>query len=451
MNRRAYGSLSAVLAFWIFFFWGTLVSLVYNRQSLIFSLLGFFIIVAALYVIYSRLKTLQEVVFISSQFGLLVLFALVVVWTLAGVVGLPFMQKVTFILMLPAIVLTTCGPHVVRALAFPLLYLLLLIPLWDISFPFRNLIPWFAFGLMVGYLRYQSLLYRVIYTLFAVAIGIIATWRHWHWAISVIMMGILFGIGLFIREKGTIPSASKMRVDDHKSEDIHRIMTQSSRWLVPTTIACCMIMVSPWLSENIRDFYPVFHRSVNLVAPAGQGHWIGPQQTVFTDWQPLFKNASSSLQVQYVETPSFLPVYLYAAYYQSDRSIDELFVAENAVYDPKIWQEIESSKRIVPSVRGLVVLESVLESQGVSRVQWSWYFVSGIASIDLRFLKFMDTVRLIAKHADGPGVIVVSTAYDGDPNEARVRLESFLKDMVIGLGIIERPEKNLNQHRYRLL
>ncbi len=449
MNERAYWSLIALLITWAFFFWSSLKNLVVHH-SLTTFLLGLTIIGAFFYTIYKKSGELREVPYISSQFGLLDLTILVAVWIIAGVVGLASVQNIAVLLMLPAIIHTSCGPFVIRVLAFPFFYTLLLIPLFDVTFPNRNIVPWVAFGLMFAYLRYQTMPYRLLYILISIFIGFIAIWKSWNWIVSAILLLILILAGLFLQEKPKVKEKIITENEALKHFETQQVMIQASRWFAPTVIACFLMMVSPWLSENIRDFYPVFHKPFTLVAPAGRGPWTGPHQTFLKSWEPVFINASAVLQVQYSNTDTFIPIYLYTAYYQSDRSIDEMLIPENKIFNPDIWNEVSSAKRFT-AIRGLTVLETVLEGESTKRVQWSWYFVSGVTSIDLKMLKLMDTVRLIARHADGPGIIQISSAYHLDPDEARQNLNAFLQEMYGVLGILARPEQNLRQRAQRIL
>jgi EpsI family protein len=219
---------------------------------------------------------------------------------------------------------------------------------------------------------------------------------------------------------------------------------QNSRWLAPTLIAFSTLMVSPWLGDNIRSFYPPKHKEVVLRAPLGIQGWQGPQAASNDFWAPVYPNASSTLSAVYFTKSVSSPesVFLYAAYYDSDRSFEEMFDAKNSIYNKILWKKIESQakKVMLNNDESTVVLEVTLQAGAITRLVWYWYYIAGVSTINLSTANFLDKVRIVSKYAQGSGLISVSTSFAATPDEARQRLERFLKVMYGSLDGLKRPE-----------
>jgi len=437
MNQRAYWSFGILFFSWLYFFWPTLILYFQKSQPISTTLLEVVIIVSSLYIVFKKSNELKRVAFSSSQLGLLCFFILAVIWVLAGVSRLVSVQQTVVILMLPALVLTALGPHVAKVLLFPLLYLLLLIPIEDKTIPYSGLIAWMAFGILYAYFRYQRATKRLIFIAVTVSVSIISFCFSKDWRVSILLIIVLVGLGLLMSERKD--SYSRYFWNEQPGR---RIITQSSRWLFPTSVAFCLIVSSPFLSDNIRDFYEIFHKKVVLIAPAGVDNWRGPRPVTLSNWQPIFKNATATLQVEYYQPLTLDLVYLYTAYYQSSRTLDDLLDSSNSLYNKEIWQEVKyESKSTKVNKQNVQVIETILKNGNETRLQWAWYFVSGFSGVEVTYLKLLDTVRLISKYANGPGVIVISTSMMGDPESARLRLTNFLQAMSPSLAILEQPEK----------
>lgn len=436
MNNRAYWSLSVLLIAWIYFFWPTLKTFDHH-QPLLVNLLMMMILLGSAYGIYQRRAPIEQTAFSSSQLGLICLTVLISVWIYAGIVHLVPVQQATIILMLPAIVLLSCGPYVAQILVFPLLYLLLLIPLLDKYFPYPNLIVWLAFGMMFAFLRYQNLILRIVYIGFTFFLGWLSQINKLDWIHPIFMVLLLLLLGLF-------PDKKEGQLW-FKGVTGKRFITQASRWLMPTSIAFCMMMTSPWLADNLRDFYLLLYPKVVLNAPQSTGPWVGPTAIKDPTWKPDFSNASASFLEQYQIPGKMMDaVDLYMAYYQSNRSINDLLNSHNTIYNKAVWKENGPSKVIDSGFGQMKVVETLLQSENENRILWTWYYVSGFVSTDLSILKLLDAVRSIAKHAQGSGILIVSTRYFDNVDAARTRLRIFLEDIQASLTLTMQPEQKPN-------
>lgn len=391
-RQKAVISFVFLFSAWIFFFMPTLVSIFERKQALWLTLSTYGIVIVSLYFIVARIKIIKKTVFVSSQLGLLCLFLMVIFFILAQITHLNYAEQSSVMLMFPALAMTAFGPLLVQTMIFPLLYLMFIIPLQDETLANRPLIMVIAVLVLIAYLRYQK----------------------------------------FSKPKEAEAFVSKTPI----------WVSMNARWLLPTFIAFSLLMVSPWLGENIRSFYPAKQREIALRAPLGTEGWTGPYAVQGQAWASLYKNASATLQEQYFSETAKNSVYLYTAYFHSDRDFSDMLKRSNEIYDPSVWKQINFGTTEVKLSDDQVanVFAVTLESKGVFRVVWYWYYVAGVSTTDLAVAAFLDKIRVIAKYAQGSGVVAISTTYTSDPKEATDRLKSFLSVMYDSLDVLKRPE-----------
>lgn len=392
-RQKAVLSFICLFVAWLFFFWPALVSIFAIKKNalwLTYSTYG--IVLISLYFIIARIKIIRTTVFASSQLGLFSLFLMVTFFILGEITNIYYAEQSSVMLMLPALVMTAFGPMLVQTLLFPLLYLMFIIPLQDESLDNRLMIVGIALLVLLAYIIYQK----------------------------------------FSKPKEAEAFVYKMPL----------WVSINARWLMPTFIALSMLMVTPWLGDNIRSFYPVKHRQIALRAPLGFRGWTGPYPVRGQAWAGLFKNASVTLQEQYFSETDRDGVYLYTAYFHSDRDFSDLLNHNNSLFDSSIWKQIDfgSTEVKLDDNQTTNVFEITLESEGVFRKMWYWYYVAGVSTTDLAIAEFLDKIRIIAKYAQGSGVVAISTTYTTNPTEAKDRLQSFLSTMYSGLEVLKRPE-----------
>ena len=392
LKQKALWSFGCLISAWCFYYWSTLVSIFYSNQIVWVNWAVRGIVIATLLLVYFKRQELRNNFFISSQLGLLVLFITAVGYVLGNVFNITYVEQTAVMLMVPALVTTCFGPAVVRTLIFPILYLMLVIPMQDNTLHSRDIIVSIAAGLFLVYL------YKVLMQ----SQNVVETGQRSAWTF------------------------------------------QSSRWLLPTAIAFGILMVSPWLSDNIRSFYPKKKIEFVLRAPLGINGWSGPAPVKVRAWEPYFPNASALLQAKYFSklTTDRDGVYLFTAYYDSNRTVNDLMDSRNVLFDPKLWKS-ENPKTIrvdVGNDESESVLEVILKAGAVSRVAWYWYYVAGVSTTDPSLVTVLDGVRVISKYAQGSGMVFISTSYTESPEEARVRLSSFMSGMYSSLDTLRRPE-----------
>jgi len=389
MRQKAVWSFVFLIVAWGVYFGDVLQGIFFKSQPLWITGCHWGIVIASLCLTFSQRQQFRSQLVVSSQVGIFLLFLLEVGFIIGAVFTLPFLQIVSIILMVPALVLAIFGPFICQTIFSALLYFLLIIPLQMDQI--ADSVPF------------------------------------------VFMSVVLFLLLLSQR---------------HLTQDLKiepPLWTyQNSRWLVPTAIIFGFFMTGPWLGDNIRHFYPPTDRLIVLRAPLGSHGWLGPTLVKTNTWTPFFSKASATLTAQYLSEKKDIDasVNLYTAYFNSDRAISELFDPHNVLFNQKIWTEISTKIAEVTLQDGSKtrVLEMVLTAPTSARVIWYWYYVAGVATLDTMLANVLDKVRVIAGDAQGSGIVVLSSAYRDSPEEARSQLSDFMKGMYVSLEVLKRPE-----------
>jgi exosortase len=133
-GRASAGALAAIAAAIAVAYWSVLVSLVRQWASDDNYSHGFFVLPLALYFVWERRETLKRTEAHPDVAGALLIVASLLVY-LAGVFGAElFLTRVSLIGVIAGSVLFLLGRRHLRVLAFPILFLLLMVPLPSIVF-----------------------------------------------------------------------------------------------------------------------------------------------------------------------------------------------------------------------------------------------------------------------------------------------------------------------------
>ena len=394
LKEPAVWSFLCLFIAWFYFFWATIYPIyLFNSDTPWVSLVTYAITFLAILIVILRREVFYQAIFSSSQLALFVFFLLIVGYLLGNVFHLAYIEKISVLLMVPALLLIAFGRELTKELlVIPLLYWLLIIPIQDKDFEFRVILAIVAAFIGIGYIIYLKFYKPPL------------DFQRPFWVAT------------------------------------------NRRWMIPTGLGFVLIMSTPWLAENIRDFYPARKIVIELNAPLVQDGWQGPYRIVGQTLTPIFPNASATVHVEYLPDlktdPTLEPVFLYSAYFHSDKSFREMFIPGDSVYDENVWKKFNSDVKIVSygNDPAFKVNELVLINDSVKCLVWSWYYVAGYSTIDLVTADLLDRVRQISKYAQGSGVVVLSTNFATTEDNARERLQSFLDAVGQSLDVVKRPE-----------
>ena len=405
-------------------------------------------------------------------------------WLLGQLAGAGVVQQYALVIMIPLLVWAILGNEVVRALFFPLSFLLLAVPFGEFLLPamiehtadftvfalklsgipvyregafltipsgnwsvveacsgLRYIIASLTAGLLYAYITYRSLARRVLFVVASVVVPIVANWLR---AYMIVMIGHLSGmkyaIGIDHLIYGWLFFGFVMMllfwIGSRWREDIvtHQLVPdpvglvkrdQPSMMaiMVATLAAAALVVIWPIAAARLDGAGPDPQLAIDL-QPAGG--WE-PVVDRLTDWTPRFLNPQAQLKQIYAKDAQ--RVGLYIAYYRNQQEGSQLISSKNAFVDStnSEWGNIGETQRIlVAGNERISLIEARLRSRSAQLLVWRWYWMDGQYVMNPYWAKLLQAKsRLLGRGGDG-AVVIVYTEVDADRKMAADRLQDFV-------------------------
>ena len=479
--------LSAV--FWLLAWYGeTVQSMVATwRRSDTFAH-GFLIMPISVWMIWHKRQVLAALDF-RPDFRVLPLLGLVGFgWLLAQLAGTSVAQQFGVILMIPLLVWGVMGYAVVRALAFPLLFLLFAVPFgeflesplmeytadftvfalrltgipvyregqlfmipsgsWSVveaCSGLRYLIASLTVGVLYAYLTYRSLKRRAIFVALSVIVPIVANWLR---AYLIVMIGHLIGMkyasgidhliygwlffGVVILLLFWIGSFWREDVEPPAALRCVRLVARDHSTMVAsmvTTIAAAGL-VAVWPVAAMRLEAVSAYGPPALKAPLATEDWKQVTERL-TDWTPHF--LGSSVQVNQAFGKEGTRIGLYIGYYRNQRQGAKLITTQNTlvVSNDREWKNIGEIRRTPGFTLGEIsAIETKLRGQSTSLLVWRWYWVDGQYIVNPYWGKLLQAKSRLLGRGDDAAIVIVYAPYDERPLDAEQALKDFVGAML---------------------
>ena len=419
--------------------------------------------------------------------ALLLAAPLLCLWLIARLAGADVVEQYALVGLWIAATWALFGLHLVRAAAFPLAFLFLMVPNGTFLIPslieftanfvvaalqligipvyregaflsiptgewnviegcsgMRYLIASFTLGVLYAYLTYRTLWKRMAFGLAAAIIPIVANGFR---ATMIVLIGHFVGnhyaVGLAHFIYGWvwfgIVTLTMFWVGLAWREDMvpepARAPPLSPRSPALMAAACVGLAALFPVWEGVLDARPLARTASALSTPVAMGGWRS-QARPFAVWLPHWVGMDGLLTANYARGKE--SVLLYAAYYARQRSGEKLVSGQNRMVPEEhdVWQNVGSSRRIV-SVSGhpLEVVETRLRLSGEGQriLAWQWNRVQGGDTVNPYLIKIRLTLtRLLGGRDDGTALIIAAP-YQDHQDEAEKSLIAFLTDMEPGL------------------
>jgi len=169
-NRGTFSHLALVLVGFSFCYYAVFIELVRQWDNNNTYSFGYIVPLVSLYLVWERRDRLSHLEILPAPVpGFLILGFSLALFFAGKIGGILILQELSIIVALPAIVLIVMGKRVTQALAFPLSYLVFMLPAWDfpigwLQFPFQLLSAHIGGGLLpvFGVPAYQNGIYIAI-------------------------------------------------------------------------------------------------------------------------------------------------------------------------------------------------------------------------------------------------------------------------------------------------
>ncbi|MEO1766713.1 exosortase A [Thiobacter aerophilum] len=485
--RAAWLTLAGVVVLF-FIYWSTVASTVAIwRRSETFAH-GFLIFPISAWLIWQRRREIAALTPVPDWRGLILLAVLGLAWLAAEVARVLVIQQLALVAMVPALVFTLLGWRITWAMAFPLAFLLLAVPMGEFLIPpmmeftadftvaalrltgipvyregtfftipsgnwsvvegcsgLRYLIASFTLGTLYGYLTYRSLKKRLLFALASIVVPIIANGLRAYMIVMIAHlsdMRLALGVDHYIY--GWVFFGVVMLLlfwigsfwrEDERVKPAPPVVEYG--WGLPgglkPMLAASLIIAGFWpaYAAYVEGLAPN-NLAVRLQAPAGRNGWrlVAP----VTDWRPEYKGMDASLHQTYGKDGRVVGVFL--AYYRYQRQDAELINSQNVMVRQKhpVWSNVGEAAQVVELAgRPVTVIETRLRSPHQRLLVWHWNWLNGPFTVNPYWAKFYEARARLLGHWDDAAAIIVYTPYEERPENAARTLQDFLRDMLPAL------------------
>jgi len=414
-------------------------------------------------------------------------------WLLAGMGGVGVVQQFALVLMVPMMVWAIFGNAVVRALAFPLFFLLFAVPFGEFLEPplmeqtanftiaalklsgipvyreglyftipsgswlvaeacsgFRYLIASVTLGLLYAYLTYRSFRRRALFVAAAFVVPIVANWVR---AYMIVMIGHLssmrYAVGVDHLIYGWLFFGVVMLllfwIGSFWREDFEPLEAQPTKVpkparsdaslaaIVVATVAAAGVAAAWPLAAARLDEMGVFGTPA-LNTPAGAGQWRPVDGRVST-WTPRFLDLQPHIVQAY--TDGNRGVGLAVVYYRYQRPGVQLISKMNTIVTStdRDWRRVsESDRALAAGGEKLQLTEAKLRSGTVTQLLvWRWYWIDGQFAANPYWAKVLQAKSKLFGQGDDGALVMVYTLADDDQRAAERTLQEFIGDMLPGI------------------
>lgn len=449
---------------------------------------GFFVAPVALGLIWSRRGALRRVGRSPVVLPLLLMLPVAVAWWAGMVLHVQTLHQLAAVALLVLAVWASVGHAAVRIIAFPMLYLFFMVPFGEALVPWlmrltadaavlgvrlagvpvfqdgflfslpsgdfevikacsgiRFLMTTLAAGAVFAWLAYRSPTKRLLFMLACVAVPIAANLVRTFGVVMVAHASDLrFGAGADHVIAGTVFFAAVLlalfvvgaRFADAPAHGgaaaipmpAQPPLSRADAGVFGGVLAIVLVAATlPALVEQRREALSMVELPV---LPGDFGRWARgtPEDE---SWRPRFDTADAELLVRYRPAAGHpAAVDFYSAAYGVQTEERELTSSLNRVHDAP-WRALDESRHVLRlDTRALPLAEAVIGTSGDGgRVVWYWYSINGIDTPDRLRAKLLELGALLRGEALAASVIVLSSPYPVEPDEARAALESWLRDL----------------------
>lgn len=408
-------------------------------------------------------------------------------WLLGHLANVGAVQQYAVVLMIPLLVWATLGDSVVRALAFPLSFLLLAVPTGEFLQPMlmehtadflvlalratgipvyrdglfitipsgnwsvveacsglRYLIASMTLGILYSYLTYRSLSRRVLFVAASLIVPIVANWLR---AYMIVMIGHLSGMKYAVGVDHLIYGwlffgivmlvlfwvGSIWREDTDEAVAFTAPARTADRpvalgsILTATLVAAALVSIWPLMATLSRPAGPAV--SPALKAPAPVGNWQSVDPTL-ASWKPRFVNPRAEVFQSYADGKA--RVALYIGYYRHQWQDSQLISSQNSLASATSGEwlvSVEALRPIRVSDDEFALAETQLRNNTGNLLVWRWYWVDGRFTANRYLAKLLQAKANLTGGGDDGAVVVVYASLDQSRERTAETLRHFVESM----------------------
>ena len=446
---------------------------------------GFLIAPISAWLVWLKRRELAAVTPTGSLLGAAVTAGFAVLWLTADAADVDEGRHIAFVGIVQGILLACLGWRVCVVLAFPILYLWLMVPagspllplLQDIATRISSgIIGWsgipiwvegayievptgayhvalecaglnfilatLAISPLYAYLFYRSMWKRVLAVVAALVLAVVMNGVRIagiimlaHWSghrINIVDDHLLYGWGFFALVLLGVGFVGLYFADADDNEPATETAPAPSRHggrpgrgrtVVAAALSVLAIVAVFLHSERVKAEAETRY-SVSLEPPSQVGDWRSVDWSA--DWSPVFPGADLEVRQSYARNGDVIDLYI--AYYAQQAPGKEMVARGNQVVDTADWSVVRSSRETVGVSDGVLPMMHTLAASPSGRRNVLWtYWVDDALTVDPLMAKALQSKSKLLFGDQRAAVIAVSSAERAGPAAAESLLTSFLE------------------------
>ncbi len=450
---------------------------------------GFLIVPICVALVWARRRQVATINPSADNLGFLLLAVAGLAWLAAAAGQMQVIQQFAMVSMIPAAVIAIAGRRVALALAFPLAFLFLGVPMGEALIPplmdwtadftvaalrlsgipvfregtfftipsgswsvvegcsgLRYLIASITVGALYSYVSYRKAWKRVLFVALSVIVPIIANGMRAYMIVMIAHlsdMKLALGVDHFIY--GWVFFGIVMLLlfwvgnfwrDDLApaaarpgiAADIRAGPLERRRLAGAAAAVVALAGVWPLFAANL-DRMAADRGPISLAAPGPAEGWTLTEQPL-TDWRPRYEGAAASLFQTYRKGNRVAALYL--GFYRHQRHGAELVTSTNVMVVQKhpVWSNVGESRRAEDDGNGtLDVRQTRLRSTEQRLLVWDWFRISGSDLINPYLAKILLARDRLLDRGDDAAAVIIAVPYDERPDVAEATLRQFVREM----------------------
>jgi len=445
---------------------------------------GFLGLAMVLYVSWTKKDVLKQTPKQASSFGLLGLFASLLLLLVSSLASIQQLQLLSLFLVLVFTIASIYGLKVLKVVALPLLMLLLVLPVWNIlQYPLREIstiVGYYGANLVgvdvirdgyrlitpgglfyveqacsglgfflvsaflavgVSFFNQLSLKSSIKFLIIALVFALVANWvriiiivavgSYSHMQHFIVQDHLTFGWYLFLLFLLPLFFISNRFFSgihtDKNTTDLKQepVQTLTNTLYTKSILALIFLFTFTFL----QYFLPTrFDKQYHYNLPnLSQYQWVIKNQSMSPNWHPIFHGASHETFNYYQFKNVVFQVYV--ADYIKQSQGNEIIYVENSLYDQKRWQEIKQSELNLKNKNkvNLLVLQRGAERE---RSIAYLYFINKQYVTDKKQAKVYEAMAAI-KGKPGASIIAIAIDYNTEKRKkALYELSLFVEHLL---------------------
>jgi exosortase A len=454
----------------------------------------------SLWLIWRKRLELAHLTCTPSLAGLAAVGLAASIWLLGELGGVQAARHLGFVAMVASTVWAVLGTSLARAIAFPLAFTLLAVPVGEFMLPMliehtadftvgalrlsgipvyreganfvvptgswsvveacsglRYLIASVTLGLLYAYLSYRRPWRRIAFVAASVLVPIVANWVR---AYMIVMIGHLSGmkyaVGVDHLLYGWVFFGIVMLMlfwigslwrEEEPVNESGRGSTRLGAARLPASLvtgallASALIMAAPLFAQFRQADAP---RTVLPIVLANVTNGWQPVADVAPAFRPHYLGWRSMFEQTFEKNGQ--SVGLFIGYYSHERQDSELVSRLNAAVSPRdySWKRV-SEGRVASADVALQPVQLRLHSSKIDLALWQWYWVDGRWVVRPELLKAYQAYGKLLGDGDDAAVVVVYTSANSERQGAEPALRQFYEDMQAPLAAALEQAKQVNR------